>query len=90
VYPPASRYFKAETYQAVTAEGATVTALVLPRRSPPPLAGYHPRSDGDRLDLLAVRYLDEPTGFWRLCDVNNAMVAGALEARALIAIPVTG
>jgi hypothetical protein len=90
VYPPASRYYNAVTYQAVTPEGATVTAIVLPRRSPPSLAGYHPRSVGDRLDLLAVRYLDDPTGFWRLCDVNNAMVAGALEARALIGIPVTG
>jgi hypothetical protein len=90
VYPPSSRYYKAATYEAVTAEGATVTALVLPIRSPPPLAGYHPRLVGDRLDLLAVRYLDDPTGFWRLCDVNNSMVAGALEARALIGIPVTG
>jgi hypothetical protein len=64
-----------------------VTALVIPApRSPAPI-GYHPRTAGDRLDLLAVRYLNDPTGFWRLCDTNNAPLADALEAGALIGIP---
>jgi len=34
-----------------------------------------------------VRFLNAPTGFWQLCDANNAMVAGALAARSLIGIP---
>jgi hypothetical protein len=42
---------------------------------------------GDRLDLLAVKYLNDPTGFWRILDANNSMLAGALEARTLIGIP---
>lgn len=58
-------------------------------RSPAPI-GYHPRTVGDRLDLLAVRYLDDPTGFWRLCDANNALIAGALEQQALIGVPAMG
>ena len=45
---------------------------------------------GDRLDLLAFQYLDDATAFWRICDANNAMVAGTLAARPLIAIPATG
>src|SRR5947199_6107271 len=50
-------------------------------RSPAPV-GYHPRAVGDRLDLLAVKYLNDPTGFWRICDANNALAADALEARS--------
>jgi hypothetical protein len=88
--PPSSRYYGAATYQATTASGAVVTALVIPAvRSPLPI-GYHPRQIGDRLDLLAVQYLNAPTGFWRLCDTNNSLIAGALEQRALIGIPAMG
>jgi hypothetical protein len=88
--PPTSRYFGATTYQAKTASGMTVTALVIPGvRSRLPI-GYHPRAAGDRLDLLALRYLNAPTGFWQLCDTNNALIAGALEQRALIGIPAIG
>jgi hypothetical protein len=86
---PSSRYSGA-TYQVTNAAGQTVTALVMPAvRSPLPI-GYHPRVIGDRLDLLAVQYLNAPTGFWRLCDTNNALIAGALEQRTLIGIPAMG
>jgi hypothetical protein len=37
-----------------------------------------------------VQYLNAPSGFWRLCDANNAMLAGALAARAFIGIPAEG
>lgn len=85
-----SRYSGAPLYQAKLPNGATATALVIPGpRSPVPL-GYHPRAVGDRLDLLAAQYLNDPTGFWRLCDANNAMLANALQARNLIGIPAIG
>lgn len=29
--------------------------------------------DGDRLDLLAHRYLGNPELYWRLCDANGAL-----------------
>lgn len=90
MFPPASRYVNVGTYKALTPNGASVTALVIPApRSPAPV-GYHPRATGDRLDVLATRYLNDPTGFWRLCDANNTIVAGALEAQALIGIPAVG
>jgi hypothetical protein len=85
-----SRYAGAPIYQARLPDGRTAAALVIPGpRSPAPL-GYHPRALGDRLDLLAATYLDDPTGFWRLCDANNAIVAGTLEAHDLIGIPAIG
>ena len=55
-----------------------------------PLAGYAQQAGQDRLDLVAAQYLNAPTGFWRLCDANNSMLAGALAARALIGIPAGG
>jgi hypothetical protein len=87
---PTSRYAGATIYQATTATGATVPALTIPAPRAQAPIGYHPSAVGDRLDLLSVRYLDDPTGFWRLCDTNNALVAGALEQRALIGIPAIG
>jgi len=86
---PASRYANATT-RHVALPGGDVTALVIPPFRPAPPFGFHPRAVGDRLDLLAVRYLDDATGFWRLCDANNALLANALEQRALIGIPRAG
>ena len=37
------------------------------------LIGFHRRLKGQRLDLIASRYLADPTAFWRLCDANNAL-----------------
>jgi hypothetical protein len=90
VFPSSSRYAKAATYQARLPRGAVATPLViLTPRFPAPI-GYHPRAVGDRLDLIAVKYLNDPTGFWRLCDANDSLVAGALERRALIGVPAAG
>jgi hypothetical protein len=52
-----------------------------------PLAGYCQQASQGRLDLVAAQYLNAPTGFWRLCDADDSMVAAALAARALIGIP---
>jgi hypothetical protein len=86
-----SRYAKMQTYAVKLPGGGTVVATRLP--VPPgqaPLAGYHTRVQGDRLDLLAARYLQDPTLFWKLCDANQSPVPAALEARPLIGIPLGG
>jgi len=90
MFDPDSRYANAGTYQARQPNGASATAIVIPAPRFPPPIGYHPRAVGDRLDLIAVKYLDDATGFWRLCDANDSLVAGALERRALIAVPARG
>ena len=33
----------------------------------------HTISQGDRLDLLAAKYLGDPLLFWLLCDANGAV-----------------
>ena len=83
-----SRYAKLGTYTVTLPDGRTVTATPLPQ--PPAslaMTGYHTRCKGDRLDLLAARYLHDATLFWKLCDANGSPVAAPLEARVLIGIP---
>jgi hypothetical protein len=82
-----SRYAQQQTYTVTTADGRVVTAVRLPLPRALPLAGYHPHVAGDRLDLIAARYLGDATFFWRLCDANDALAPDALAARPLIGIP---
>jgi hypothetical protein len=55
--------------------GGTREVRYLRRRALPdpravrPMA-FHPVVAGDRLDLLAARYLADPTAGWRLADAN--------------------
>jgi hypothetical protein len=90
MFTPDSRYVNQPTYAVTLPDGTQVSAVVPPLPQPVPLVGYHQRAGQDRLDLIAVQYLNAPTGFWRLCDANNSPVAGALAARALIGIPQGG
>lgn len=85
-----SRYVSQPTYSVSLPDGRQVSAVVPPAPSAVPIVGYSQSPQGERLDLLAVQYLNAPTGFWRLCDPNNAMLAGALSARSEIGIPQGG
>jgi hypothetical protein len=90
VFTPTSRYANAVTYQVTLPDGTVVTAICIPlpvRRDP---IGWHPRAEGERLDLVAYRYLQDPTRFWQLCDANDAVVPDALARHDLIAIPPAG
>jgi hypothetical protein len=91
LFSAGSRYLAAgPAYLVTLPDGQQVLATPLPLPAPAPVQGYHPSTSTDRLDLLAFRYLNDATAFWRICDTNNAMVAGTLSARTLIAIPVPG
>ena len=91
MYSSGSRYQAAgSAYQVILPGGAKVLATPLPIAQPAPAVGYHQSVGADRLDLLAFRYLNDATAFWRICDTNNAMVPAALASRTLIAIPGAG
>ena len=85
-----SRYASAPTYTVLLPDGKLVTAVRLPIRTGPPLRGIHPRNDGQRNDLIAHHYLDDPTTFWRLCDASGTVSPDALAARAAVIIPRKG
>lgn len=89
-YSPDSRYYGAAAYEVTLPNGVTVRAIPPAVPNPVRAVGFHRRISGDRLDLIAVMYLNAATGFWRLCDTNNSMLAASLAARPLIAIPQTG
>ncbi|HKB42677.1 MAG TPA: hypothetical protein VKD72_39980 [Gemmataceae bacterium] len=84
---PGSRYEKMEPYTVKGPDGRLVVVTRIPLPVGRPLAGYHQRREGQRLDHLAAHYLNDPTGFWKLCDANGAMVPDALAARERIGIP---
>ncbi len=87
MFAPNSRYARQTTYTATTADGRQIVAVTLPLPQQLALAGFHQRQTGERLDLVAARFLHDPTRFWLLCDANNTPVPDALASRPLVGIP---
>ena len=90
MWDPKSRYVDAETYAVTDARGRTVNVVAPP---PPPnqvLLGTHLLKQGERLDLLAALYLNDPAGYWRIAEQNDVMIPDALTEAREIAIPVKG
>ena len=87
---PGSRYFKTGTVLATQPDGSQVPSLKTPLPRPALVQGYFRRMSGQRLDLIASKYLNDPTAFWRLCDANNCMVPDALAHSTLVGIPLKG
>jgi hypothetical protein len=74
-----SRYLRSETYTVTDVRGRTVTVVAPP---PPPvsaLLGLHLLKQGERLDHLAARYLNDPAGFWRIAERNDVMLPESLS-----------
>jgi hypothetical protein len=90
MFTATSRYANAGTYQVALPDGSVVTATCIPSPVTRNPIGWHPRSEGERLDLIAYRYLQDPTRFWQLCEANDAVVPDALAQHNLIAIPPAG
>jgi len=73
---PTSRYYAIETTTLKTDAGETV--VYLRRRFLPPPGRFallleHRVMEGERLDNIAAKYMDDPEAFWRIADANNAM-----------------
>jgi hypothetical protein len=83
-----SRYVKyAKVYQTTDRRGRPVQALGPAEIPDQRELGEHLRKDGQRLDHLAAHYLDDPTAFWRIAKINDAMSADVLIDRRRIRIP---
>ena len=83
-----SRYAKhATTYEVQDRRGRTVTALTV--ASPPAQTelGEHLRKQGQRLDHLANHYLRDPNGFWRVAEMNDAVLPDAVLTQDVIKSP---
>jgi hypothetical protein len=88
MFSPGSRYAGLARYQVMLPDGTRVSCTRLHLAENRPLQGFHRRAQGQRLDLIAARFLSDATAFWRLCDASGAAAADALAARDLVAIPV--
>jgi hypothetical protein len=87
---PGSRYRNLTTYTVKTATGSAVAVTTLPTPKAASVLGFHPRTDAQRLDLIADHFLGDATTFWRLCDANGSLCPDALAARSSVAIPTRG
>jgi nucleoid-associated protein YgaU len=73
-----SRYYGSSTLEYTSPAGQTVSYLAR-RYVPQPGAqnfatvAQHVVTQGDRLDLIAAKYLGDPLIFWVICDANGAM-----------------
>jgi hypothetical protein len=75
-FPPTSRYYGIDTATLKTPDGREIAYLR--RRFVPPsdrfaLLLLHVVSEGERLDNITAKYMDDPTAFWRIADANTTM-----------------
>ena len=90
MFDPKSRYVKAKTMEVTDKRGRVVKVVVPPPPPEPLLLGLHLLKQGERLDLLAARYLNDPAGYWRIAEQNDVMLPEALTEAREIEIPVKG
>ena len=83
-----SRYAKTETYVVTDARGREVTVVVPPPKPEQVQLGIHLLQQGERLDLLAAKYTQDPAGFWRIAEQNDVMLPESLTEAREIEIPV--
>lgn len=75
-FPPTSRYYGIETVALKTPDGRTTVYLrrrFLPSTDRFALLLEHVVVEGERLDNIAAKYMDDPEAFWRIADSNSAM-----------------
>ena len=82
-----SRYAKLETYEFTDRRGRTVVVVPVPPAPDQTVLGLHIMKQGQRLDHLAGKYLNDPAGFWRICEANDIIQAEMLSEAQEIAIP---
>jgi hypothetical protein len=88
IFDAKSRYPKnASIYEATDRRGRKVAALTAANKPVQTLLGEHLRREGQRLDHLANFYLRDPNGFWRIAELNDAMLPDALAETDTLKIP---
>ena len=89
VFDPKSRYVKPplEPYPVKDFRGRDVFALPMPEPFVEVSVGRHAKKENQRLDHLAAGYLNDPNGYWRIAELNGAVLPDALSEQELIEIP---
>ena len=77
-FPTDSRYYGSSTLSYTAPSGQNIAYLArrfVPQPGAPNFStvAQHTVKQGDRLDLLAAKYLGDPLLSWLLCDANGAI-----------------
>jgi hypothetical protein len=77
-FPTDSRYYGSATLSYTAPDGTTVSYLArrfVPQPGAPNYStvAQYTVLQGDRLDLIAAKYLGDPLMFWLICDANGAL-----------------
>jgi hypothetical protein len=78
------------TYQVIDVRGRQVTALPVPEPPAETSAGIHVRKQGESVDQLALAFLADAHAYWRIAEVNGAVLPDALAALDRLKIPAPG
>ena len=84
-FPTDSRYYGSAVLQYAAPNGQTIAYLarrIVPQPGSPNYAtiASHVVRQGDRLDLIAAKYLGDPLMAWLICDANGAIRPDDLTA----------
>jgi hypothetical protein len=90
MFDPNSRYLKVPTYTVTDHRGRTVTVVQVPPDPGEGLLGIHVLRQGERLDHLAYKYLNDPAGYWRIAERNEVMLPEQLSEQREIEVPGQG
>ena len=77
-FPTDSRYYGSSVLQYTAPNGQVIPYLarrIVPQPGAPNYANINNYTvrQGDRLDLIAAKYLGDPLMAWLICDANGAM-----------------
>lgn len=74
-------------YACVDRRGRSVLALPMVEPRPFLAVGRFVRTEGQRLDHLAGGLVSDPNGFWRIAEMNDAVLPDALDEVEMLKIP---
>ena len=87
MFDPKSRYAAVPNYIVTDHRGREVAVVSVPAPPNQATLGIHVLRQGQRVDHLAQLYLDNPAGFWRIAELNGAMLPETLTEAHEISIP---
>jgi hypothetical protein len=87
MFDPKSRYAGLAPYVVTDRRGRVVTVIPATDAPAQTVRGRHVRKQGDRLDHLASFYLGDPAGYWKISELNDAMLPESLSEALELLIP---
>jgi hypothetical protein len=87
MFDPKSRYAKVPPVILTDARGRMVEAIPPAPHPQQTLRGIHLRKQNERPDHLALLYVSDAAGYWRLAEMNDAMTAEVLSELREVEIP---